>query len=230
MGRIYSQSYFHYTQNLSSLVSILQGGFLGHYCREEFRYNKQIINIYIPMVSFCDIPLAHIPFITYGGFGIGMSSVWGNAQKLTPICYFPKDDGCPLTAFISKQANDYSTRLQKQRKTSGIVPAILAYAKPRYKYTTSGHRADNYIEKEWRKAYLDCSVDLSMHGQPCEKMHLKFTYDQIDFIIVPDNVQRQLLIDFISDFSRIGGNSLSSSQVLSVISKIITIEEIKKNY
>lgn len=230
MGRIYSQSYFHYTKNFESLLSILRGGFLGHYCREEYRYNRKIIEIYVPMVSFCDIPLSHIPSITYGGYGIGMSPTWGNTQKLTPVCYFPKDEGCPLTSYINKQADDFYMRLLKQTKKSGRAPAILAYSKPRYKYNARGHRADNYIEKEWRKVYLDCSIDQLTHGNPCSRMLLKFKYTDIDFIIVPDSKTREKLIDNITDLNQIGGNEIKYTRLLNVISKIITIEEIAKNY
>ena len=230
MGRIYSQSYFHYTKDLNTLISILQNGFRGHYCREEFRYNQKIINIYVPMVSFCDIPLSHIPDITYGGFGIGMYSVWGNAQKLTPVCYFPKDIKCTLSSFICQQANRYYEKSMQKSLNSSRCPAILAYSKPRNKYTSSGHRSDNYVEKEWRKAYLECSIDSKMHGQIHPKMLLTFNCNEISFIIVPDESNRKQLVDNISPFSQIGGNSISKSQLQYVISKIITIEEIKKNF
>lgn len=215
---------------MQSLLSILRGGFLGHYCREEFRYNRQMINIYVPMVAFCDIPLSHIPSVTYGGYGIGMSSIWGNAQKLTPICYFPKDDRCALTSFITNQANDFYVDLQKKGISKGACAAIVAYSKPRNKYTTKGHRADNYVEKEWRKAYLECSINPADHKQPHRKMLLRFAYNAIDFIIVPNNSSRDQLISHLTNFNQIGGNSILPSQLLSVISKIITIEEIKNNY
>lgn len=85
MGKIYSTSYFHYTRDLNTLIQILQNGFIGSFCREDFQYNKQLFSLHIPMVSFCDLPLSQITNITYGDYAIGMSSVWGNKEKLTPI-------------------------------------------------------------------------------------------------------------------------------------------------
>lgn len=42
MSRIYSNSYFHYTKEMEYLVGILENGFKGHYCEEEFKVNGDV--------------------------------------------------------------------------------------------------------------------------------------------------------------------------------------------
>lgn len=231
MSRIYSNSYFHYTKDFDLLTSILKHGFKGYYCREEFKVGRNVKNIYIPMVSFCDLPLAHISQITYGDWGVGMSSVWGNANELTPVCYFPNNIRSTLTHYISILVNDFFKKALTSNKSINRCAPLLAYAKPRRKYTSTKHRSDNYIERECRKAYVDCSIDQDFHRRPHPTMLLKFSVDDIDFIIVPSETERKQLIDTIINFNMVGGSPLTSpTQRLILISKVITKQEILKNY
>lgn len=229
MSRIYSNSYFHYTKEFDNLKGILENGFKGYYCKEEFKVDGEIKNLYIPMVSFCDIPLAHISQITYGQWGIGMSSVWGNDNGLTPVCYFPNNAKSTLTTYISSLVAD----IYKVKRTNPILKcnAILAHAKPRTKYTESKHRADNYIERECRKAYTLCSLDANFHGKLHPSMLLTFSPNDVSFIIVPNEEGRKKLIDAIIDLKTLGGdNHVLPTEMLTLISKIITYDDIKENY
>lgn len=229
MSRIYSNSYFHYTKEFHNLKGILANGFKGSYCKEEFKVDNEIKKLYIPMVSFCDVPLAHISQITYGQWGIGMSASWGNEIGLTPVCYFPNNAKAALTTYISTIAG----KLFQEKQNNGLVKCdtILAYAKPRTKYTESKHRADNYIERESRKAYTMCSLDSSFHRQQHPSMLLTFSPKDVSFIIVPNEEGRKKLIDAIVDLKTLGGNNhVLPTEILTLISKIITYEEIKENY
>lgn len=229
MSRIYSNSYFHYTKKMEYLIGILENGFRGSYCREDFKTNAQgVFSLYIPMVSFCDIPLSKVSYVTYGKYGIGMSSSWGNDKALTPVCYFPNNSNSLLTKFISNIANDSFT---KAHQGSNKCPSILAYSKPRKKYKKDGHRSDNYIERECRKAYTEFFVNLEKPKMKHPKMLLTFVTNNVDFIIVPNENERKNLIGYIMKFKTIGGNKVINNQDrLTLISKITTLEEITKNY
>ena len=93
MSRIYSHSFFHYTNEEFKLIGILREGFIASYAKEEFMdLNGKLQHLYIPMVSFCDVPLSHIENPTvYGNFAVGMNRAWGNSKKLSPVAYYPRD-------------------------------------------------------------------------------------------------------------------------------------------
>ena len=224
MARIYSTSYFHYTKNLKSLESILQGGFQGFYCREEFKFKSELTNIYVPMVSFCDLPLSHIASMTYGDYVIGMSSVWGNGCHLTPICYFPPKADNPLTRFISSLAKRFV-----EGKVKYYEATILAYSKPKNKYTTNGHTRDNYKERECRRAYTSgITIDVNKHRSPCPNLKLSFTETDITFIIVKDEQTKSALMQSMQTWTTVGGNVISNKELL--YTKILTKQEIASNF
>lgn len=238
MSRICSNSFFHYTKSMGKLLGILQSGFRGHYCHEEFKCSDgEMLHLSIPMVSFCDIPLSHIPAITYGEYGIGMTSIWGNAKNLTPVCYFPNSTKKPLTRFIAQLAQE-----QKDEKCEKCNN-LLAFAKPYNKYANpQGYRLNNYREREWRKAYNtvfikndeEDSAALSQNKPPKQHptMLLTFSNADITFILVPNDRERLVLIRSIQDFKSIGGTSseISDEDRLLLVSKILTIDDIKRNF
>ena len=224
MARIYSTSYFHYTRNFANLVGILQNGFVGSYCEENFKWNGNVLSLYMPVISFCDLPLSHIDKMTYGDYAIGMSSVWGNATNITPICYFPNNQRNSLTKYISKLAYDFC----QTNASKGIQ--LLAYAKPKNKYKNPNkHPLDNYKERECRRVYLNgITTDCGMHGQLCPQLVLPFSADDVTFIIVKDEQDRSSLIQQIPQWSQVGG--IQSFNNLPLCSKILTKQEIRNNF
>lgn len=222
---------------MEKLLGILQSGFRGHYCHEEFRCSDgEILQLSIPMVSFCDIPLSHIPAITYGKYGIGMTSVWGNAKNLTPVCYFPNSTKKPLTRFIAQLAQEQKDKNYEKCNN------LLAFAKPYNKYANpKGYRLNNYREREWRKAYNTVFIkndeeDATLSQNKPPKQHptmlLTFSNADITFILVPNDKERLVLIRSIQDFKSIGGTSseISDEDRLLLVSKILTIDDIKRNF
>ena len=75
---------FHYLDNFENLIKILKTGFAPSYC-------KEIINetdYYIPMVSFCNIPLREVDlYMRYGKYGIGLSLDWALEKSISPVIY-----------------------------------------------------------------------------------------------------------------------------------------------
>lgn len=54
-----SSTLFHFTPKMEYLLSILQDGFWPRYCVEK-GWGNNYIDFALPMVCFCDIPLAQI--------------------------------------------------------------------------------------------------------------------------------------------------------------------------
>lgn len=90
MGNISANTLFHFTANQQSLLSILENGFYVRYSLENY---ESLISgdaeLVIPLVSFCDIPLAQIKnhSNTYGTYAIGLTKAWGMRNKINPVIY-----------------------------------------------------------------------------------------------------------------------------------------------
>ncbi len=85
---ISSNSIFHYTTKMAILKKILLGEFFPSYCLE----GEDIAKTYIPMVSFCDIPLDQMKeHFKYGEYGVGLTQSWAIKSDLHPVHYFLKD-------------------------------------------------------------------------------------------------------------------------------------------
>lgn len=238
MGRIYSNSFFHYTQKYDVLVKILENGFIGSYANEQFPTNNGTIgHLYIPMISFCDIPLSQLQYIVYGNYAIGMSREWGNTLPLCPVSYFPNNRKAHFTKFVANCFDNFKRNVAQYSK-------ILGYVKPVRKLTEKGYathrRKDNYIEREWRKIYLkDWLNSLTQYesfkdknGSALLKHFIaRFRAPQVDMIVVKSEVERENLIAVINSLKKIGGHpNIRSKDKMLLISKISTIDEIKKNY
>ena len=238
MGRIYSNSFFHYTKKYDVLVKILEQGFIGAYANEQYPKNNGTLgHLYIPMISFCDIPLSQLQYIVYGNYAIGMSRGWGNTLPLCPVSYFPNSRRANFTRFITHCFDDFHAN-------KSLYAKILGYVKPVNKYKENGYavglRKDNYIEREWRKIYLKewlesaeqyASFQEKTGGKLLNHFIAKFHSSQVDMIVVKNEFDRENLITTINSLQQIGGcANVGTKDRLLLISKITTIDEIKKNY
>ena len=238
MPRIYSHSFFHYTNEEFKLIGILRDGFIASYAKEEFMdLNGKLQHLYIPMVSFCDVPLSHIENPTvYGNFAVGMNRVWGNSKKLSPVAYYPNDRDNHLNKYIAKIVGQFN----KGGVNETDFRKLLGYVKPFYKCKSpKGKRDNNYIDREWRKIYMSDWIDSEdkmnsyinvNNGKMYDKLKLTFNANEISFIIVPDNNTKSSVISSIKSLNTIGGNKCNSLDLLNIISKIITINQIKENF
>lgn len=75
---------FHYTNSFEILMKILRNGFAPSYCSEKIND----IEYFIPMVSFCNIPLKDVDnYMRYGKYGIGMNLDWAVNNGISPVIY-----------------------------------------------------------------------------------------------------------------------------------------------
>jgi len=91
--QVTSDTLFHFTTSAKNLESILSKKFQLTYCKETFTLDYQSHDYFVPMVSFCDIPLslAKNQIDKYGSYAIGMTKEWGIRNKLNPVVYIEKD-------------------------------------------------------------------------------------------------------------------------------------------
>jgi len=178
--------------------------------------------------------------VTYGGFAIGMNRSWENRNNLSPISYFQKNRDNHFFKYICNIFTSYNNG----NGDASDLRKILGYVKPLSKFKEKGYavnrRKDNYIEKEWRKIYLKNWMSSQQDMDNYDKVHhnklftilnLKFHAKDVSFIIVPDDATKTNIINSIQSATDIGGYKTSNiNDKLNLISKIITIEEIQKNF
>jgi len=123
-----SNCLFHFTKSFKNIKTILeQEAFIPSYCKEK-NWLSNSENIYVPQVSFCDIPLSNTSKIeSYGDYALGLSMSWGEKNKLNPVSYL-NNNSVVFERFttLSKTPDSYGD-LAKRKKMllnmSGIVPA-----------------------------------------------------------------------------------------------------------
>lgn len=161
---------FHYLDNFEILIKILKTGFAPSYC-------KEIINdtdYYIPMISFCNIPLRDVDlYMRYGKYGIGLSLEWALEKSISPVIY--THDKTPfknlhseinqiqlfnlskkmfsniLEANLNNQADksDYTEYDEMIRNINNVtVPTIQFFKNWKTKYKEQ--EIITYQEREWR--------------------------------------------------------------------------------
>ena len=120
---IYSNSFFQRVKSHTIIEKILEEGFKAFYCKEEIFRGKNTPSTFIgiPMVSFCDIPLAHVATNNYGKCGMAMSRIWGRSRHLEPVLYYPNDISCQSTKMIIKAADDF----QNNRRNSDAYRILV---------------------------------------------------------------------------------------------------------
>lgn len=240
---IYSNSFFHRVKDIDAIKGILEDGFKAFYCKEEIFMGKGKAPSYIgiPMVSFCDLPLAYFAQNNYGEYGIAVSRNWGREKNLEPVLYYPNDEKCQSTKMIIKAANDFTTN-----RSQYDLYRILGYSKPVKKINCpKGYSPDNYIEREWRKVYAnpaplkwmteaEYNIYRGAKGSPKTPVSLPLTFkaNEIDFIIVKKKDLKQLQ-DFIMNggLTDVGGKHypITQDEKITLIAKVLVCEDLVHN-
>ena len=240
---IYSNSFFHRVKNFEGIKRILEDGFKAFYCKEEIFMGKNTAPSYIgiPMVSFCDLPLAFFAQNNYGEYGIAVSRRWGIEKNLEPVLYYPNDEKCQSTKMIIKAANEFLNN-----RSNYDLYRILGYSKPVKKIICPrGYSPDNYCEREWRKVYAnpaplrwlteqEYAAYRGVPGVPKRPVSLPLTFNanEIDFIMVKKKDLKQLQNYIMNGgLEDIGGkhNPITQDDRITLISKILVSEDLVHN-
>ena len=224
-----SSCLFHYT-TYNSLFSILEQGIVPNFCREVNVFSEiEDDYVGIPQISFCDIPLSMTGVFTarYKNHAIGFSQDWGRRNLVAPILY----------------------SLPNTIPYKNMPIEALAYIKPFYGKTRGGVLQSNYEENEWRFVvprtthdWLLSSKDYTnWRGSEKNKPRadailvsqaLRFTIADIKYIIVEQDNQLAKSIVKIRKLNQLCGlgNRLLEAEKDKLISKLISMERIKRDF
>lgn len=182
-----TSSLFHFTKNSDVLLKILETGLIPNYCREDLSYFDRTVNVGVPMISFCDIPLTRTSMFKarYGDYAIGLSKEWTLKNNINPILYVNDERILISLGFLRayKSSLDSEVKSRGGGETSisinlfdpeslkGItafinrsnandaVYSLMGYMKRYISKGPDGHDQSNYIENEWRYVVTSEGID-----------------------------------------------------------------------
>jgi hypothetical protein len=219
MKGTYPNSVFHFTDEFENLIDILKGTFKLSYAKEEIVGPNQSKVFGAPMVSFCDLRLSEIGFVSekYGPYGIGLKKEWALKKGLNPVWYInPEstlfDNYCTAIESYFKLAIETIgvDELKKYNETIGLWRYMKNYI------GTLNRRGkppiENYLfanEKEWRfvpeiNSIFNSIIPAEKIATKEDKIHmnsliedirLPFQADEITYLIIKDESEINALFD-----------------------------------
>jgi len=241
-----SNSIIHFTKDKKYLEGILENNFQLSYCKEEFYLKGELVPFYVPMVSFCDIPLSEMKnhIDSYGSYGIGLTKEWANKHKLNPVLYIAKNSSLEnsyskiYSKIILGSNNDVTTMTADEISLIDILRYMKLYQGTLIR--ANGETTENYRfsdEREWRYV-LDYNKDTyfianAKHFNKVEEnkklLDYKLTFEpnDIKYIIVEQEEEIQELIALLKEKK---GNKYPFHDIERLTTRIITAEQIKNDF
>lgn len=159
-----SGSIFHFTKSMDNLLGIMKNEFLPRYCLEEVNERGRLIRseggaVAVPMVCFCDSQLSQLRehLEIYGGYGIGMTKLWGMHKGLSPVMYV-HEFGLAYTVLsniahqleqfeaVEMERPDHVSPMRWQMEMASYLKPYVGEMFMNGEYVSRGF----YDEREWR--------------------------------------------------------------------------------
>lgn len=243
-------SIFHFTSGKDFLKGILEDNFKIKYCKETIYFGEKYkFNIFVPMVSFCDIPLSQVKdhIGRYGDYGIGLNRDWAIKNKLNPVLYLEPDS---LLAESYDKAMSHFAKLRREddeeyHSAYCHILNIIRYLKPYERpLERKGERIERYRfsdEREWRyvppidaghemyymKADFNNPLTKDAANKSIADFRLAFEPDDIKYIIVKDESE---IREFVRHLDDVKGGKFSSHGLDKLTTRIITSEQIRLDF
>jgi Putative abortive phage resistance protein AbiGi, antitoxin len=247
---ISTNSVIHYTQNLDSLIGIINcTGFKFKYCFEEYSFHKMNnAPAALPMVSFCDIPISEVKnhIDSYGSYGIGLNKSWAKNSGLNPVLYVEK------TSALAKMFYEHGQRLVKLKKEAHDAKIQYSELQNYYSYIKNyegrlvrGKVNDEnyrfYNEREWRyvptkdeikyatlwidgKTYIK---DKEKYNQKISDCYLKFSHADISYLIVDTDDEIPSLLDTLN---KVFEDTATAKELRVLATRIMTKNQIWNDF
>ncbi len=242
-----------HTTDKEGLFGILKElSFKIFYCNENVvsENRKNTINAAFPMVSFSDFPVSELKYRqTYGHYGIGMTKIWANKNKLNPVIYMAKQSQLTSDYFNQFVEIHNDMKLGKpNKKWFDSIIYMLSFMK-----NYQGHLVikklgidnKNYRfsdEREWR--YVPTKNDLKAINAPLflngpnysankdkwnhilNPIRLKFQIKDINYIIIEKDSEINEFIKYIKQCH----SGLTEVQSHALCSKMISLVRIQNDF
>lgn len=235
----------HFTGEKENLRKILEENFRIYNCRETIVLGGKKSSLYIPMVSFCDIPLSEVKdhIAKYGNYGIGMTKEWGKRKGLNPVLYVAQQSMLSASYrtawkhFNLQDGTDVDDWSKEQRALADVLRYIKNYEADltRKSITIPNYRFSD--EREWRYVppydeacemllgsdYYEDADNKSEADLKLETFRLEFEPNDIKYIIIKDDSE---IAEFIDHLRRAKGKNYSLHDIERLTTRILTTEQI----
>ncbi len=252
---ISANTLFHFTGNLENLISILTHEFQPRFCLEDLtvvfagRNPPSVLELAVPMVCFCDIPLSQTAshLSAYGDYGIGLTKAWGQKNGITPVLYLHHRSLAASTlGKLLEKIRDADLDPDYKGELSQNLYDLSCYVKP-YEGTFSrdNRQTENYRfydEREWRYVPVmppdfhrtgmkkSDFINLETRERANERLagisRIGFEPNDIKYLIVR---REEEIVPFITEVKRIKGK-YSHDDVELVASRVISAEQIRADF
>ncbi|MFB3884707.1 MAG: abortive infection system antitoxin AbiGi family protein [Thermodesulfobacteriota bacterium] len=224
----------------------MENEFCPHYCIEKIPLNKKTLDAAFPMVCFCDIPLSQAKehITKYGKYGIGLSKSWGRRNGLNPVLYLRRNSN--LTNSFEAILVGMKEGIKSESDIPNALKNVMRYLKPYVGNHIRGLRKRNrirfYNEREWRyvppvetphirfalgKEDYTNQETMKQADSILEDVKLRFEPGDIKYVIVK---KEEEILETVKALSRIKGKKYGKETVLIVVSRVITCDQILKDF
>lgn len=250
---------FHYTDTIEKLLSILKNEFYPRYCLEEglnIIYDDVYdMEIGIPMVCFCDIPLSQIQqhVQTYGRYAIGLSKKWGIRKKINPVMYSYQQAGTSDNIYNLWKIVLNQKGSERGVRTYDIAPLLFNLKPYKGVLWKNGKKGNKeiifYNEREWRFVpYLKTNKNMPVNKRQFINKHqylnndqrkklnkllenddtkLKFGPNDIKYIIVNEESERS---EIRNQIINIKGGKFNQNEIEVLTTRILSIDQIMEDF
>lgn len=247
---ISANTVFHFTSDKNSLRKILEESFRVFFCKERLELDKNNIEYYVPMVSFCEIPLSQIKdhISKYGNYGIGLTREWAVKNALNPVLYLEKASSLAKSydaCFNYLASNSVTHPPEFEKDFLSNFSDVLRYLKNyeadlwrKGMLTVKNYRFAD--EREWRfvppvNSEIDMFLSMSEFSDSDLKrkaeeklgdLRLELEPNDIKFIIINDDDE---IGDFINHLRSVKGGKYSLHDIERLTTRIFTTKQIKED-
>jgi hypothetical protein len=239
-----SNSIIHFTGEKSHLKSILKSGFRPSFCKEKITFDNAM-EIHVPMVSFCDIPLSKIKdhIGKYGEYGIGLTKDWAEKQGLNPVLYLQQKSYLSKSIIASIEnslSNDAVDWTGDEKRDLDVMRYIKNYQAdlvrkneifPDYRF--SDEREWRYVppqelESEFLQGHSEEMSDEIWRRMALamEKIRLKFHPSDIKYIIIKNDSEITEMINFLRTDM---GGEYTLHEIERLTTRILTSDQIESD-
>lgn len=252
---ISSNTLIHFTNDKERLKSIFLENFRVGYCKEAPTLGGFGTTCYVPMVSFCDIPLSQIKehISKYGNYGIGLTREWGIRNKLNPVLYL--EPNSLLSQSYRTAANYFLSRASQEKEIVArsddyfraviSLGEMLSYTKNyqgelkrRDGTTTQNYRFSD--EREWRfvlpsqdgvtpimsEEHFVSPPGKAQAQELVERVRLEFEPNDIRYVIIKNDAEIHEFVEHLRTAKR---KKYSTQDIDRLTTRILTTDQIMQD-